>query len=103
MYSRSYGAPDAPVTPVSVPGGYDGVAFRETTPPEKEDEACEPASAPVSNIGTLFSGIFGGGKFSMPKFEAEDILLLVAAAFLFFTKDGDKECALLILILLFLG
>lgn len=103
MYSRSYGAPDAPTAPVSVPGGYDGVAFRENTAPEAASEACEPASAPISNIGGLFSGIFSGGKFSMPKFDVEDILLLVAAAFLFFAKDGDKECAILILLLLFLG
>ena len=100
MYSRSYGTPDAPV---SLPGGYDGVAFREAREAEEVHEECEAASAPLSSIGGLFSGLFSGRRFSMPKFEAEDVLLLSAAAFLFFTKDGDKECAILILLLLFLG
>ena len=37
----------------------------------------------------------------MPTFDREDILLIGVALFLFFSKDGDKECAILLIALLF--
>lgn len=35
-------------------------------------------------------------------FESEDLLILALAALLFFSKSGDKECALMLLFLLFI-
>ncbi len=40
--------------------------------------------------------------FSLPSLGAEEIILLCAAALLFFSKEGDRECALIILLLLFI-
>lgn len=40
--------------------------------------------------------------FSLPSLGTEEIILLCAAALLFFSKDGDRECALIILLLLFI-
>ena len=51
---------------------------------------------PISNI---FSGldIFRDGSL---KLGSEEILLIGVALFLFFTKGGDKECAIMLLLLL---
>lgn len=40
--------------------------------------------------------------FSLPSLGTEEIILLCAAALLFFSKEGDRECALIILLLLFI-
>lgn len=53
-------------------------------------------------IGNLFGGIFENGNFSLQKIGAEEILIIATAAFLFFSKDGDKECAIMLLLLIFL-
>lgn len=56
---------------------------------------------------SFFKGIIPGKsdfnlKSLIPKIEAEELLLLGLAAFLFLSKDGDKECALILLILVFI-
>ena len=111
MYSRSYDSSDE--REVSVPLHYDGIAFSEGTPgEEKEDEGdgCASTSAPPSprspilNIpflkGLVSSGIPGGVR--MPKIGKEELILVAAAAFMFFTDGGDKECAIMLLLLVFL-
>lgn len=54
-----------------------------------------------------FSGIFTKmglkGNFSLQKIGAEEILIIATALFLLFSKDGDKECAIMLLLLLLLG
>ena len=65
----------------------------------------EPA---FSLLGALpfrnfFGDIFKNGKFSLQKIGTEEILIIATAAFLLFSKNGDKECAIMLLLLLFLG
>ena len=99
MYTRSYNDTEHP----GLPPHYDGTAFSEMQPEQAREEVIACESEPVG-AGVL-SGLFGGdilGKIKMPELRTEEILLLAAAAFLFFSKDGDKECAILILLLVFL-
>ena len=42
----------------------------------------------------------GYGRFSLPKIGKEEILIIAMAAFLLFSKDGDKECAIMLILLL---
>ncbi len=51
-------------------------------------------------IGSWFSGEKGGDEGK--GFATEDLLILAVAAILFFSKFGDKECALMLLFLLFI-
>ena len=110
MYQRSY------KEGYHIPENYSGTAVEECLPYENIEE--EVHSAPprveeeipctcgererephLSKVKSLFSRL----PFHMPRLEGEDLLILGVAALLFFSKDGDKECALLLLILLFIG
>ena len=109
MYSRSYYPED---THPSLPDGYDGVAFSdriediptETPPPLEQRE-----TAPTSGGTSILSGLFGKGSLfgieglRMPKIGTEEILIIATAAFLLFSKNGDRECALILLFLLFIN
>ncbi|MBQ8302353.1 MAG: hypothetical protein IJX97_02245 [Clostridia bacterium] len=116
MYTRSY-YPEAQEK-ITLPDNYDGTAFTEQ-PPE-DAEIIETVSIPKEEKGEdsvltsltklpIFSGIFGkGGLFgdaglSMPKLGTEEILIIATAAFLFFSKNGDKESALILLFLLLIN
>ena len=70
----------------------------------KNEESVETFSF-ISKLpfGKLFSGIGKIGNFSLQKIGTEEILIIATAAFLFFTKEGDKECAIMLLLLLLLG
>ena len=110
MYSRNF-YPEAEEKS-RLPDNYDGTAFGPS-----ESEECASAaiqepmedskSTPVSIFGggsSLLSGIFGGlPSIKMPKIGTEEILILTVAALLFFNKDGDRECAILLLALLFIS
>ena len=50
----------------------------------------------------FLSNIFKKDKFSLQNIGKEEILIIATAAFLFFSKDGDRECAIMLLLLLFL-
>ncbi len=123
MYTRSY-YPDGSLK-VTPPDNYDGTAFSENAlpPPREETEVSfaeesyaeasakpreESAAIDVSSIPFL-SGFFGNGgllgglNLKIPKIGTEEILILATAAFLFFSKDGDKESALILLLLLLIG
>ena len=54
-------------------------------------------------FGNFLSNIGKNGKFSLQKIGTEEILIIATAAFLFFAKEGDKECAIMLLLLLLLG
>ena len=125
MYSRSY-YPEG--EKVSLPENYDGTAFMERIDIEPEKQVSESITneavdTPVfkneedhrgrqshtfENLPFL-SGIFGKGGmfgnlgFRMPNIGTEEILILATAAFLFFSKSGDRECALILLLLLFIN
>ena len=59
-----------------------------------------------SSFGNLFGkGVRLGDSMSLrlPKIGTEEILLIAIALFLFFSKDGDKECAIMLLLLLLIS
>ena len=70
----------------------------------KSDESVETFSF-ISKLplGSFLSDIFKKANFSLQKIGTEEILIIATSAFLFFIKDGDKECAIMLLLLLFLG
>lgn len=118
MYSRSYYADEA--SRVALPEDYDGTAFMEREPEEtpevafiepveeKTVEASNQNEGLFSGLGKipLLSGLFGSGKeggLKLPNIGVEEILILATAAFLFFSKDGDKESAIILLLLLLIN
>lgn len=112
MYSRSFYGESEEKT--LLPENYDGTAFQNSKEESKECTECEaaPKSESVSEAGlfksggalSFLSGLFGGlPNIKMPKIGTEEIIILTVAALLFFNKDGDKECAILLLVLLFIG
>ncbi len=130
LYSRSYYPKDN--APGSLPENYDGTAFsdQEAVKPELPYEAPdfipesneEPAesvsSVPVgagdsvrgfnlpflSGLGKLsLGGLFGGEGSIFSDFGMEEILILAVAAYLIFSGSGDIECAVMLLLLLFIS
>ena len=104
MYARSYTDTER----AAIPPHYDGVAFGDALPEVSQqiEERVEESVPTSTDSGGIFSNFPGSdilGKFKLPALQTEELLLLAAAAFLFFSKDGDKECAILILLLVFLG
>ena len=116
MYSRSF-YPDTNER-LTIPENYDGTALIEA-PPVIEDKAAEASvilpdtdksqeSTPAS-LGKIpfLSGLFGGSKtdfgLKLPKIGTEEILIIATAAFLFFSKDGDRECAIMLALLLLIN
>ena len=111
MYTRSFS--DRGISP---PDGYDGTAIpvSERRYEPEEDADCnecqgevpvhsEPRSKNIfsdlfgGSLGNLFGG-FGGIK----SLGLEEILIIIAALYLFFSKDGDKECGIMLFVLLFI-
>ncbi len=75
-----------------------------TSQDNQEEDDVPTSAAPIkSHIGGFLSRIFNNGNISLQKIGTEEILIIAAAAFLFFSKEGDKECAIMLLLLLFLG
>ncbi len=122
MYSRSYYQGES--GRVALPENYDGTAFMEAPSSEQEMMESFPANANLeqnprqnekeyikASFGgsSLLSGLlgegglFGGLNLKMPKIGTEEILILATAAFLFFSKNGDKESALILLLLLLIN
>jgi hypothetical protein len=119
MYTRSYYADDT--TKLTLPENYDGTAFMEREAEELiETPLTESASEPTTETSgkvnpgyqsygkqSFLSGLFGDGVgfggFRLPELGVEEILILATAAFLFFSKDGDRECALILLLLIFIN
>lgn len=119
MYTRSYFGDGQ--DRLSIPQGYDGTAFvekeedrvyenNESTKDPEIEERSEEAFAPLStgNI-PLLSGLFGSGgifpkiNLKIPQIGVEEILILATAAFLIFSKSGDFECAVILLLLLLIN
>ena len=124
MYTRTYSDDRHSIL---IPESYGGTALKESAPKEsketedrgknpweetertvaeeekneKSEEAFSPISKPQSP--SFFSNIFANSNFDLQNIGKEELLLIAAAAFLFFSKDGDKECAIMLLLLLFLG
>ena len=123
MYSRgNYN--DAPTDVITVPPNYSGSTFsggsgeetkafevesgnKEATSPKDIESNSETEKVGLfGNIGNIFggfTGLKGGIGEKIRSIDTEDILLIGLALFLFFSKDGDKECALMLIFLLFLS
>ena len=91
-----------------LPSDYSGTAFREpeTVFEEARERAAEevPASASPSGLSSLFGIRLPQLKdFKLSNIGLEEILLLGVALILFFSKDGDKECAVMLVLLLFIS
>ena len=124
MYTRTYNDDHSGIL---IPDSYSGTALSQPHSPEKandEDKGKNPwedetittfketvgaESAPTSTAPSKFpmpsflTNIFKNSNFGLQKIGTEEILIIATAAFLLFSKDGDKECAIMLLILLFLG
>ena len=107
MYTRNYFS-DAGALPTS----YDGIALREN----QEEPKPVPEDTPVYSEAHhrddrggsrgFLEGLFGNlhiGLPSLDKFGYEEILIIAVAAFLFFSEGGDKECAILLILLLLIN
>lgn len=116
MYSRNYYPEEQ--EHVTLPDNYDGTAFSDHAVDQSAKSEAKPQfteehhdDTVLASIGksSLFSGLFGKGAFlgieglKMPKIGTEEILIIATAAFLFFSKNGDRESALILLLLLFIG
>lgn len=111
MYTRDF-TPES--KPIHIPDKYCGTAFDEENdgklhnePTPENEEKAEPAGL-FSGISRLFPTKLFDGKLPFLKggkvsFGTEEILILAIAAFLFFSKDGDRECAIILFLLLFTG
>ncbi len=124
MYTRNYEEPQS----VGIPRGYSGTMI-DTSIPEEVDAPIneEPIETPVEEVAepTSGGGILGSQSFglgALPFLSAipekikglfwgkgegfhigtEELLIIAAAAFLFFSKDGDRECAIMLILLLFI-
>ena len=122
MYSRSFsnGCAEAPRPPEN----YNGTVFLEsadkvTEPRENATEGCisdyRDTKQDTKDRDGIFPGLVGSPvlkamlsrlglpHLSLPRIGTEEILLIAAFAYLFFSKEGDKECAIILLLLLFVN
>ncbi len=107
MYTRDFRTAEA--ENFQIPESYGGTAFDEEASEEVHKEIPESRVKRDEGLAGIFksfipTSLFGG---SLPfgrgfKFGAEEILIIGIAAFLFFSKDGDRECALMLVALLFI-
>jgi hypothetical protein len=128
MYTRTYFSEEA----VRPPENYDGIAFKDSkseeceaaaesceAPPKENEPIQECAAGEKSGIlrtildklpfSNLFSGsphgaaIFEKSKKAAERFGTEEMLLIALALYLFFSKSGDKECAIMLVLLIFIA
>lgn len=121
MYSRSYGEDRELVVPES----YGGTALKDEPRPEERPPACgteelhkesevKASANPFSvferiPILSSFKGMLGGaqglgGLFHMPeRVGIEELLIIGVGLYLLFSKEGDRECALIMLAVLFIA
>ena len=122
MYTRSYFSEDEAVR---LPEKYDGTVFKEKAETLGESECqiseqtVQPAVEKQSEESVFsrlferlpFSSLFKKGKGVLPlkldkcrieNFGTEELLIIAIALYLFFSKDGDKECAIMLALLIFI-
>jgi hypothetical protein len=105
MYSRNYFENELP-TP-AVPENYVGTAFgAEPEQPPDEPEtapvAAKPSATPHTGLlGSLNLPFLSGIK--LPEIGSEEILIIAVALFLLLSQHGDKECAIMLLLLLLIN
>ena len=111
MYAASYSDERSAIP---VPDGYSGTMItndeearvnddtESVKAPDVSDSASVSAGAFSGLFGSGITGIFKGGLFRDFTLGTEEILIIAAAAFLLFSGSGDIECAIMLLILLFI-
>ena len=82
----------------------------ELDPPDSEEEKSEETSAGIFSFlkGHPFGGFIGDKLSFLPRLEnfklgTEELLIGAIALFLLFSRDGDKECAIILLLALFVS
>ena len=126
MYTRAYSNESGIVIPERYGGTSFGSGTNDDTSSAKHYEYCDECDASESDsvhtnssdkkdgsvktssflsklpFGDFLSKSIKNDFFSLQNFGKEEILIIAAAAFLFFSKEGDRECAIMLLLLLFL-
>ena len=104
MYTRPYN--NSGIT-LEIPDNYDGSMLgQDNTEPVHSDVSCGDESCvkkPILPFAGLLGGLFKNGKFSLQSLEFEDLLIIGIALYMLLSKDGDIECGILLLLLLFIG
>ena len=120
MYSRSY---EKTPPGVNLPNDYCGTALLESTHAEEDqlssqsriDEEDAITTSAQGTNGGIFSSVLsrirgvelGGfverGKLLLQDLGTEEILIISVALILFFSRERDIECGLMLLLLLFIG
>lgn len=126
MYARAY---NSDTKGIVIPDSYGGTSLYEPRPERSESDGSESVegtknpwedevhtesdtAASAEPRASIFSKLpffdflpnfFKSDTFSLQNIGLEEILILATAAFLLFSKDGDKECAAMLLLILFLG
>ena len=111
MYSRNYFESELPSP--AVPENYVGTAFGATeaddgqrdlpsAPPDEPASAVPAAKSKQTSRGGIFSSLNLPflESLRLPNIGSEEILIIAVALFLFFSQNGDKECAVILLLLL---
>jgi hypothetical protein len=112
MYTRTY-----PERMSDVPEGYKGTAMSEgemtdtgyigagANPWEtrEAEEPSEKTAKSVSGIPGFLGGLFQNGKFSLQSIGVEELLIIAAAAYMLLSREGDKTCGIMLLVLLFIS
>lgn len=104
---------------MKLPKDYGGSAFgeaaNEAPEPEQDTDSGEIAETVASegilesissrlSLGKLLpEGLRGALHLDKFKIGTEELLIIALALFLFLSKDGDKECAIILFLLLFVN
>ena len=107
MYTTSYNDENSGI---AIPDGYGGTLLGESDASHDEQIAATASAEPKEMRGSILSGLFGtlpqkflsGSILEGFRLGSEELLILAAAALLFFTRGGDKECAIMLVLLLFI-
>ena len=97
------GAQEHPETREQTHNPWEGREQQTTAREEEVGDSKEASATPTRGIGAMLSGLFKTDLFTLPSIGREELLIIATAVFLLFSKEGDKECAIMLLLLLFLG
>lgn len=104
MYTRSY----AQENDMPLPDGYGGTMLGCEETAVESDERIEELGAPTPSLFARLmprglGGILPPSLLGSLKLGTEELLIGAIALFMLFSKSGDKECAIMLLLLLFIN
>ena len=116
MYTRSFNEKEEMLIPESYGGSMLTRHTHIADEPTQNDECPHNDSEEVganprgflrgARIGTLFDGfpeLMSRLGLRVPKIGIEELIIIAVAAFLLLSPEGDRECSLMLLLLLFVG